>query len=707
MNPLRLFRIWLLALIVVLVGCGGHGDIDIDDLDASGDARSDVASDRPTDARDADGGDVRADGTDVRVDSPVDTRDADVRIDPPIDTRDVADTRIDVVADTRVDTPVDRRVDTPADTRVDIVADMRIDTDVRVDVLPDVPRDGDASSDPTGDPDVDAGCSSDSQCPVTAPHCNTTTRACVARIAIAVTPANPNIAAGTTQQFRATMTYSDTSTGDVTALATWLSSNTPVATMNPSTPGLASGLAPGASSISATFAGLVGGTQLTVTAALLTSIQVTPANASSPLGTTRQFTATGTYSDSSTQDLTATATWASTMPNVATIAAGGLASTVSVGSTAISATVGSISGSVTFSVTAATLRSINVTPANQTIATLTSQDFTATGLYTDNTTQNLTSQATWASSTPGVATLNGEIATGIAAGTTTISATFSGVTGSTPLHVTGATLTAIVVTPANPTAPVGFNVQLHATGHFSDMTTQDLTADVFWSSTDDLNASVSNAGGSEGLATALQAGTSTMAASIAGVTGSTLFTITTSQLASIQVTPAAPSIALGTRQAFTATAYFMDGTMLDVTEQVSWSSSALGVATVSNADGSRGLATSVSVGMAAITAALGGANGSAMLTVSPATLVSITIAPLDASTPLATPLQFTATGTYSDSTTQNITTNVTWNSGDPGVAAISTASGSEGLATPVATGTTTISATLNSVTANTTLTVVP
>ena len=704
MNPLRLLRIWLLALVVALVGCGGHGEIDIDELDASGDARRDVASDRPTDAlgdaRDADGGDVRVDGTDVRVDLPIDTRDADVRIDPPIDTRDV---RVDIIPDIRVDTRVDVRVDTPVDIRLDIATDTRADTDVRVDAPPDVRRDADAST----DPDVDAGCSSDTQCPVTAPHCNTNTGACVSRVAIAVTPANPSIAAGTTQQFVATITYSDSSTGNVTALATWLSSNTPVATMNPGTPGLATGLAPGLSSISATFSGFVGGTQLTVTAATLSSIQVTPANATSALGTTRQFTASGTYSDNSTQDLTATATWSSSAPAVASIAAGGLATTASIGSTMITATVGSLSGSVTFNVTTATLVSINVTPANTTIATLTSQDFMATGLYTDNTTQDLTSQATWASSSPAVATLNNEVATGIAAGTTTISATFGGITGSTQLHVTGATLTSIVVTPVNPTAPVGFNVQFRATGNFSDNTTQDLTADVFWSSTDDDNASISNAGGSEGLATALQAGTSTMAASIAGVTGSTLFTITTSPLTAIQVAPAGPSIALGTRQAFTATAQFMDGSSLDVTEQVSWSSSALGVATVSNAAGSRGLATSVSVGMATITAALGGANGSSVLTVTPATLMTITISPLNASTPLATPVQYTAMGTYSDSTTQNITTLVTWNSSDMGVATISTAPGSEGVATPVATGTTTISATLNSVSSNTTLTVVP
>ena len=49
----------------------------------------------------------------------------------------------------------------------------------------------------------------------------------------------------------------------------------------------------------------LGSTVLTVTAATLQSIAVTPANPSIAKGLTQQFTATGTYSDSSTQNLTA------------------------------------------------------------------------------------------------------------------------------------------------------------------------------------------------------------------------------------------------------------------------------------------------------------------------------------------------------------------------------------------------------------------
>jgi hypothetical protein len=180
---------------------------------------------------------------------------------------------------------------------------------------------------------------------------------------------------------------------------------------------------------------------LTISAATLQSIAVTPANPSSPKGTTRQFTATGTYSDNSTQNITAQVTWASATTSVATITAGGLATGVSSGTSTISATLGGVTGSTVLSVTAAVLQSIAVTPPNPSIAQGTTQQFTAMGTFSDNSTQNLTGIVTWASATPSVATITaGGLASGVAPGTSSISATLGGITGSTVLSVTtGAT----------------------------------------------------------------------------------------------------------------------------------------------------------------------------------------------------------------------------------------------------------------------------
>ena len=67
---------------------------------------------------------------------------------------------------------------------------------------------------------------------------------------------------------------------------------------------------------------------------------------------------------------------------------------------------------------AATLQSIAVTPANPSVAKGLTQQFTATGTFSDNSTQNLTAQVTWASATTAVATINSSgLATAIATGT--------------------------------------------------------------------------------------------------------------------------------------------------------------------------------------------------------------------------------------------------------------------------------------------------
>src|SRR5206468_663501 len=99
-------------------------------------------------------------------------------------------------------------------------------------------------------------------------------------------------------------------------------------------------------------------TTATVTVAptlTLTSLAVTPTNPSIVTGGTQQFTATGTFSDGSTQDLTTSVTWASSVTAVATISnttgSQGRATAVGTGSTTISATSGSVSGSTVLTVT--------------------------------------------------------------------------------------------------------------------------------------------------------------------------------------------------------------------------------------------------------------------------------------------------------------------------------------------------------------------
>jgi len=88
----------------------------------------------------------------------------------------------------------------------------------------------------------------------------------------------------------------------------------------------------------------------------LTSISVGPANLTLHVGSTRQFIATGGYSDGSQQDITASVTWSSATATVASISnvagSSGIATAVSAGSTTITAASGTLSGSTTLNVTA-------------------------------------------------------------------------------------------------------------------------------------------------------------------------------------------------------------------------------------------------------------------------------------------------------------------------------------------------------------------
>ncbi len=528
---------------------------------------------------------------------------------------------------------------------------------------------------------------------------------------INLTPSNPSIAKGTTTQLTATGTFSDQTTGDLTAQVTWGSSASATATVaSGATAGLVTGVAAGTATITATVGAVSGTTIVTVTTAQLTAIAVTPATPTVPRGLTKQMTATGTFSDNTTQDVTTQATWASDTPATATVnnASGprGLVTTVAIGTAKITATIGAVAGSTTVTETAATLVSIAVTPPTPSIAKGLIQQFAATGTYSDTTTQPLTTAVTWASGTPATATISNTsgsqgLATSVAAGTTQITATL-GTIVSPPvtLTVTSATLVSIAVTPGAPSIALGLTQQLVATGTYSDATTQPVTSSVTWASDTPGTATISNAAGSQGLATSVAPGTTQITASLAGMPSPPVtLTVTAATLVSIAVTPPGASIVNGLTEQFSATGTYTDTTTQPLTTAVTWASDTPATATISNAPGSEGLASSVAPGTAQITASLDGVTSPGVtLTVTAATLVSIAVTPVSPTVAIGATPQFVATGTYTDLSTQTLTTSVTWASDTPATATISNAPGSEGVATALVAGTASITASLNGIT---------
>jgi hypothetical protein len=450
--------------------------------------------------------------------------------------------------------------------------------------------------------------------------------------------------------------------------------------------------------------------------ATLTSIVLSGApTVTIAFGTSYQFTAWGFYDDGSKRDITMKATWSSSNSAVATIGATGRAVGVAGGlpPTTITATLDSETGTAALNVTTATIQTITVGPSTTTIAPLTVESFTAIGTFSDTSTQDITPDAVWASSSTGVASISNTagsfgVATAGAApgGATTISATFTfggaTATGSAPLTVSAATLTSIALTPATASMAESSqnytsNLALQAVGTFSDGSTQPIETVATWSSSASTVAAVS----SIGIVTAgLSTGPVTITCQLNGVSATASLTV--EAFTAIAIKPASGTVAPGTAIALAATGTLTDGTTQNLTNSVLWTSSNASLATMSNVSGSFGQAEGISPGAVTITATFSGMVGVASLTVSDATLSSITIKPANPSIVLGAHQQFSATGMFSDGSTEPLTGQVSWTSTDIGVALIN----ATGQISTTGTGTSTIGASLNEVSGTTLLTVI-
>ena len=170
----------------------------------------------------------------------------------------------------------------------------------------------------------------------------------------------------------------------------------------------------------------------------IVSITLSPTSAQIKPTATQQYTATGTFGDNSTGDVTSQVTWVSSATNIATISTAGLATAVALGTTNITAKSGSvISPASVLTVSNKTIVSISVSPQNLTLTAGSQQQYTAQASYSDGSFGDITNSVTWNSSSTLVATITspGGLATAVATGTTTITAALSGVIGTTQLTV--------------------------------------------------------------------------------------------------------------------------------------------------------------------------------------------------------------------------------------------------------------------------------
>lgn len=526
-----------------------------------------------------------------------------------------------------------------------------------------------------------------------------------------VAPATQTIAAGTTVQLRATGIYSDGNSFDVTSQAAWQSSDTDAATVSDAagSKGLVTGnsRSNGPVTITATLDEIAATSAITVSAATIKLIQVSPDDGPLPRGLQRQLTATAVFTDNSSQDITASANWVSTDTSVAVVGntSGDKGLYRAVGPNASQATItassGGVTGSLPVRVSAAKIESIEVSPASLSIAYGGfEKKFTATGVFSDGTTGDITDQVVWSVLNTDLATVSnaagekGKLTTTTedSGGGTAVVAKAGDKESRAQVNVRKAKLTSIEIDATNKrfapatdlTVGLGRTLQFVATGSFSGTQTPDLDISnfVIWSTSDVAVATISNAEASRGKSVTQGPGVAEITASIKRGVGASVptvtekidLTVTSAEVVSMVVEPSTLTLPRSFKAPLRVVGTFSDSSQEDISSEVTWTSQDSNIAVVGNTGTTRGVVTGGNPGNTLITASLPGtgieADANAVIT--GATLAGISVAPAAATIPQGVSQLFTATASFSDGSTLDVTNygQTVWTSSDTNTARI-------------------------------------
>ena len=517
-----------------------------------------------------------------------------------------------------------------------------------------------------------------------------------------ITLSKASVPSGITAKIIAIGAYTDGSTKDITREVSF--NNQENIFINQETGEIMTLGLQGEYQINASLGSIIAKTTLTVSEAQLVSISVSaPTSLAKGLSTT--LTAFGMYTDGNKRDLSNSVTWLCNRSDFVSnnSDSNGFLFAAKIDDISVQASYNGVSSLPTIiKIVPATLLSLSIDQPKVSIPKGTNQIFTVTGEYTDGK-RDLTSNVTWEIDSPTFGTISndgnisGNFSTSINSqvGTTKITASYNGFKAFAELEVKPANLVSISLGSPQSIAN-GLNLSLKAIGTYTDGSTKDISSSIKWSVSDssifiDTSGNISTSG----------TGKKTITASLGSISQTIELNVTTAELVSLTVTPALKSLAKGTTIQLSATGVYTDGTQRDHTKDVLWSSDP-NKTSINNSSGKEGFLTAVNTGISTVSATLNGKTGSSLITVSPAELVSISLgAPKSIADGLSS--QFKAIGTYTDNSTVDISSLVSWSVSGKGSVSNGILNG--GLVSTSGDGITTINASYLGISANTTLTV--
>lgn len=488
-----------------------------------------------------------------------------------------------------------------------------------------------------------------------------------ALVELQLSPSTIDLAAGTSADLTATGVFTDDTHQDLTAQVEWSTSARAVATVFG---GVVTAREPGTTTITAALEGVTATTAVNVTAALLDSLAVSSATLALPAGVTEAVVLTGTFSDGRMQNLTASAAWSSSNVAVVAIDAPGALHAVAPGQATVTVTSGALSATVAVTVTEAAPVLVELDPPVLFLPAGMAAQVTASARMTDGSVVDVTADATWTTSDAAIATVGltgidtGRV-TAQAIGVTLITATFNGVSGRTDITVTAAELASLEISAGSSVELAsGLTTRLTVKGIYTDATELELTDQVTWSSRNSQVATVSTARETAGLVQARSEGATEIVARMGGKQAVCAITVTPAVVTSLSISAGGGSVPVGLSLQAKATARMSDGTTPDVTADATWTSTSGAVLNVSAA----GVVKGVSEGNASIRAAYGDKTAELAFTVTAPVMTKLVVTTPTSNMPMWRSMLPTARGTFSDGSSRDVTSEVTWTSSDENVA---------------------------------------
>ena len=408
---------------------------------------------------------------------------------------------------------------------------------------------------------------------------------------------------------------------------------------------------------------------------VISSIQLTYANgevdANAPVGTKGSLHAVALFSDKSKQDITAQVVFTSSDSNIVEIN-GNAAKATNVGDVNITTVLDGIkSNKVTATITTATLESITVSPADVSLPKGLTQQYIATGHYSDGT-SSTDVIVSWKSSNDNTTINDKGLLTAVGIGKSTVTASQESISGNANLTISDAVLQTITVTPSQESIPNGESQKYDAIGTYSSGNSINITKSVTWSSSDEAIAKMDDF-----TARTIAVGNTVVTATLNKiVSNEAKLQVTDATLVSLEIQRAGPSLAsessekfvVGTSIQSKAIGTYSDGSTRDVTDIVTWGTQTTDTVAVSQ----EGLISALKAGTANTYVAYQGIEDSDLISdivegeVHEASVTSLSVTgPQDAA--LGITIKLTAIAGYDNEDSIDVTEQATWSSSNPNI----------------------------------------